>query len=226
MEELKMKTRILCIFLVLISYLFIVGCEVDGDETTGETPHDNDNDNGNDGDSETPVFTLSSLASDDGFDPGSSIPAEFKATNGTQCTGDNNFPKLSWSNPPSGTNSFVLIVDDPDGGDWVHLNLYNIPSTTSSIPRIEDASSSVPKYGLDISTISGGFVGANGWGSSVLGWSGPCPPSGTTHTYYFKLYAMSVSSISAIGNIKRSDFETANSASILDSTEISATSSF
>ncbi len=143
------------------------------------------------------------------------IPSEYKDSRPPQCTGANNFPQLSWSNAPAGTRSFVLIVDDPDGGDWVHLNLYNISSTTTQIPRLLATNGVV-----DLSPY--GKVGTNGWGLS--GWAGPCPPE-PTHNYHFKIYALSVASISALNNTKRADFESANSASILGSAEIVGVSS-
>ena len=128
-------------------------------------------------------FTLTSSASDDGFDPGQAIPGEFKHTLGGQCSGDNNFPKLSWSGVPDGTTGFVLIVDDPDGGDWVHLNLYNIAPDTTEIPKQTGSAGAITSFDSITATL-----GKNSWDNKA--WEGPCPPLGT-HTYYFKLYAMS-----------------------------------
>ena len=44
------------------------------------------------------------------------IPAQYA------CTGSNISPSLAWSEPPAGTQSFALIMDDPDAsvGTWVH----------------------------------------------------------------------------------------------------------
>ena len=51
-------------------------------------------------------------------------------------------PRLAWSEPPGGTKSLALIVDDPDAPDpkapkmtWVHWVLYNLPPTASQLPR-------------------------------------------------------------------------------------------
>ena len=170
------------------------------------------------------AFTLTSSASDGGFNPGSAIANEFKESLSGQCNGSNNFPKLTWSNVPNGTLSFVLIVEDSTN-PWVHLNLYNIASNLTSIGKIT-ASSASPR----VASFSGiGSVGTNSWTGSgaplnTSGWSGPCPPSGT-HTYHFKLYALNVSSISAINNTMRSSFESSNSSRIIASSEITATSS-
>ena len=105
----------------------------------------------------------------DAFLNGQSIPAKYS------CIGTNISPALTWSNPPAGTQSFALIVDDPDApaGTWVHWVLFNIPSTTTSLEE-----------SADMSAVT---VGKNSSGN--MRYDGPCPPSGT-HRYYFKLYAL------------------------------------
>jgi Raf kinase inhibitor-like YbhB/YbcL family protein len=108
------------------------------------------------------------------FTHGELIPAKYT------CDGENISPPLYWSNPPSGTQNYALIVDDPDTptGEWVHWVLYNIPRASSALPE------SVPP---DAELPDGSKHGQNSWGN--LGYGGPCPPSGT-HRYYFKLYAL------------------------------------
>jgi Raf kinase inhibitor-like YbhB/YbcL family protein len=60
----------------------------------------------------------------DAFANGQSIPAKYS------CIGKNISPALAWTEPPAGTQSFALIVDDPDapGRTWVHWVLFNIPA--------------------------------------------------------------------------------------------------
>jgi len=89
------------------------------------------------------------------------------------CDGKDINPPLSIVGVPEGTQTLVLIVDDPDApvGVWDHWVVWNIPAETTSI-----AEDSVP-----------GVQGKNSWGRNDYG--GPCPPSGT-HRYYFKLYAL------------------------------------
>ncbi len=55
------------------------------------------------------------------------------------CDGADVSPALSWSDPPAGTKSFALVVDDPDAPDpraptrtWVHWVLYRIPASATS----------------------------------------------------------------------------------------------
>jgi len=89
-------------------------------------------------------------------------------------------PALAWGEPPAGTQSFALIMDDPDapGGTWVHWVLFNIPASARGLPESIGANSTLP---------DGSMGGNNSWGRT--GYGGPCPPGGT-HRYFFKLYAL------------------------------------
>lgn len=100
------------------------------------------------------------------------------------CEGDDAAPALSWSGAPAGTESFALIVHDPDAPDpakpqrdYVHWVLYDIPGSVTALP--EGALTSVLPAGTR--------VGRNDFGTTEYG--GPCPPIGR-HRYYFELYAL------------------------------------
>jgi Raf kinase inhibitor-like YbhB/YbcL family protein len=101
------------------------------------------------------------------FKDGASIPKKFTAD------GENVNPPLNWENPPEGTKSFSLIVEDPDApnGTWIHWILKNIPSNVNYIERNSNVGEEL----------------LNSW--QKKGWGGPSPPSGT-HRYYFKLFAL------------------------------------
>lgn len=111
------------------------------------------------------AFAISSPS----FAHGQPIPVQFTAD------GANISPRLDISEPPPGTTSFALIVDDPDApmGTWVHWVVWNIPADCRQIPE----------GGLP----AGAVGGRNSWGRN--GYGGPSPPSGT-HRYFFKLYAV------------------------------------
>ena len=102
------------------------------------------------------------------------------------CDGDRTLsPALRIMNPPAGTQSFALIMDDPDipetvkqrlGTDvFVHWVLFNIPAGTREIAECAKV----------------GTAGANTAGANV--YTGPCPPpeyEPTEHRYIFRLLAL------------------------------------
>ncbi|MBA4421272.1 MAG: YbhB/YbcL family Raf kinase inhibitor-like protein [Anaerolinea sp.] len=102
------------------------------------------------------------------------IPARYT------CKGENLSPQLQWADPPDGTASFGLIMDDPDAliGTWVHWVFYNIPGNLKGLPEGVPSVQAKNQYGVN---------GRNSWGKP--GYGGPCPPAGT-HRYFFKLYAL------------------------------------
>ncbi len=108
------------------------------------------------------------------------IPRQFT------CEGSDCSPALAWSGAPAPTQSFALIVDDPDAPDpqapkmtWVHWVLYNLPAATRELAE------GIPAQQLPPGTLEG----VNDW--KRTGYGGPCPPIGR-HRYFFKLYALDV----------------------------------
>lgn len=102
------------------------------------------------------------------------------------CSGQNISPALSWSNAPKGAQSFALLVHDPDaptGSGWWHWIVYNIPATATSLPA--DAGNT-----KNLLLPSGAVQGRTDFGTT--GYGGPCPPPGTPHHYYFRLFALKV----------------------------------
>jgi len=69
----------------------------------------------------------------------------------------------------------AMIADDPDApvGTFVHWVLHDLPP--------------------DVNLLSEGIVGVGTEGVNSFGetgYGGPCPPKGSTHRYFFKLYAL------------------------------------
>ena len=96
------------------------------------------------------------------------------------CIGDNVSPPLAWSNVPTGTKSFALIMYDPEGRGGLgvdHWTAYGIPASTTGFAEGET------------SQISNKHVA--GKGTAGLGhYLGPCTPPGTgLHHYTFTLIA-------------------------------------
>lgn len=109
------------------------------------------------------------------FKYGDVIPSEYS------CMGNDVSPELSWSGIPKGTNSIVLIMDDPDsqGGAFVHWVLFNIPAAAQKLSADVKKSKTLDDFSRQ---------GMNDFGD--IGYGGPCPPSGKYHRYYFRIYAL------------------------------------
>jgi Raf kinase inhibitor-like YbhB/YbcL family protein len=109
------------------------------------------------------------------FEADAAMPAKYA------CDGTDISPALAWIDPPAATQSFALIVDDPDAPNKtvVHWVIYEIPAGARMLPE------GVP---TDAKLHDGSRQGKNDHGK--IGYSGPCPPHGAVHHYFFKLYAL------------------------------------
>lgn len=105
--------------------------------------------------------------------------------NGFGCIGDNESPQLSWKNAPKGTQSFAITMYDPDaptGSGWWHWVVFDIPATTSALPKNFGNTNLnfAPKEAIQSIT----DYGSKGFG-------GPCPPKGHgLHQYIITIYAL------------------------------------
>ncbi|MDO8578099.1 MAG: YbhB/YbcL family Raf kinase inhibitor-like protein [Dehalococcoidales bacterium] len=118
---------------------------------------------------------MSLSISSNAFKDGERIPTKYT------CEGLNVSPPLQWTEPPAGTVSFALIVDDPDApaGTFTHWVLFNIPI---GVRRLDE---SIPRQDrLQI----GALHGKTDYGT--VGYGGPCPPRGPVHHYRFTIYAL------------------------------------
>ncbi|HEY2908518.1 MAG TPA: YbhB/YbcL family Raf kinase inhibitor-like protein [Vicinamibacterales bacterium] len=121
-----------------------------------------------------PPLTLSTTA----FQDGGQIPAKY-----TQA-GDQISPALTWTNTPSGTQTFVLHMHDMEVArnrttdDQVHWLVWNIPGSATGLPE------GVPK-GADLAD------GSHQISASGAMYRGPgAPASGPLHHYTFELFAL------------------------------------
>ncbi len=147
------------------------------------------------------------------FKAGEPIPEDYT------CKGKNISPEIHWKGAPPKTQSFVLIVEDPDAPMqvWTHWLIYNIP---------------IKKGGPDINTyeLTEGYPRDEVGGGGILqglndfrkiGYDGPCPPSGV-HRYYFKLYALD--SLLAVGaGLTKEQLLTAMKGHVLAQTQLVGT---
>jgi Raf kinase inhibitor-like YbhB/YbcL family protein len=99
------------------------------------------------------------------------------------CEGENLSPALAWTGVPVERRSLALICEDPDAprGTYVHWVLYNLSGESVELSRGIPAVPELP---------SGARQGRND--SGEIGYTGPCPPAGKPHRYYFRLYALDI----------------------------------
>lgn len=148
-------------------------------------------------------FTIRSTA----FSDGGQIPRTHS------CDGANLSPPLGWKDTPAGTQSLLLIVDDPDapGGTWTHWIIWNIPGQATTLPQGVPAAAV-----LD----NGALQGKNDFGR--FGYGGPCPPAGKAHRYNFKLFALD-RRLDLKPGASREELEQAGRRHILSQTKLTGT---
>ena len=111
-----------------------------------------------------------SLTSDAGVD-GGTLPTDYT------CDGTGTSPALSWSNAPSGTKEFALMMTTLPGDGTTKWNwvVYSIPATATGLPK---NSSGV------------GITGSGSHGTTMI-FDGPCSQGPGAKLYTFTLYSLS-----------------------------------
>ena len=118
------------------------------------------------------AFTVTSPA----FADGQPVPTSFT------CDGNDASPPIAIADPPEGTKSFAVIMDDPDASKspFTHWLAYDIPADGGALRA------------------TAGKTLKNGFGRT--GYGGPCPPAGRgSHRYYFTVYAVDVAALDVPG---------------------------
>lgn len=148
-------------------------------------------------------LTLSSPA----FDANGVIPVRHTRD------GDNLSPHLTWSGVPAGTQSFVLIIEDPDAPNGVfrHWGAFDIPGGQT---ELREGSGS--KASGDVR------FARNDFGQSR--YDGPEPPRGHgTHHYIFRLAALDVRDLGVPDDTPVEDVWHAARRHMLEETELVGT---
>ena len=116
------------------------------------------------------------------FKDGGTIPSKFTCAAGPTSPS----PAFTWSGAPATTQSYVLIMHDPDpvlGGsatnDVLHWSIYDLPGDAKGLPE-----GVKPGDQADGSKQIKNIAQQNGY-------LGPCPPAGHgDHHYTFELFAL------------------------------------
>jgi Raf kinase inhibitor-like YbhB/YbcL family protein len=113
------------------------------------------------------------------FEDGGVVPDKYTQKAGPMAVS----PELKWSQVPMGTQSFVLLMHDPEPvlqksskTDILHWLAWNIPGTSTGLPEgIQQGE--LPDGTRQVSLRGGGYMG-------------PGAPAGPYHHYTFELYAL------------------------------------
>ena len=122
--------------------------------------------------SDTPKITLTST----------SVTAGQAIADTYSQNGDNKSPQLSWAAGPASTKSYVVVVQDPIAGRPApvqHWIIYDIPADVMTLPEdvAKEVSPGSPKGAMQATA------------GKAIGYRGPKPPAGQTHTYVFQVFA-------------------------------------
>ena len=139
---------------------------------------------GNRGRGGVQILTLSTTAWADG----AQIPVKYSQA------GEEVSPPLTWTAPPDGTQSFVLIAHDLNAAigngtdDLLHWMVWNIPSTATGLPEHVPQGPELPDGSRQISATGPYYRGP------------AAPASGPVHYYVFEIYALDAKlDVAAVG---------------------------
>lgn len=117
-----------------------------------------------------------------GFPDGAVVPTRFTCVAKNHGTS----PRVRWSDVPPGTQSFILIVHDPEAHphqdvmDVTHWMIWNIPGTATGLPEGVPAGETLPDGAHQVRSTP----------TSNPRYFGPCAPPGKNHHYTWSLYAL------------------------------------
>jgi Raf kinase inhibitor-like YbhB/YbcL family protein len=167
-----------------------------------------------------------------------------------QAPGRNVQPAISWSAGPEGTQSYAILMVDPDvptefenfnkegavmAADMPRQNFYHwvlvdIPAGMTSLQAGADTGEKSPK---PIGETPHGVRGVNDYTKFMTadmageygGYDGPCPPwnDERMHNYTFKVYALDVPSLGLSGAFTGADVEKAMEGHVLAQGEVTGT---
>lgn len=111
---------------------------------------------------------------------GAELPVKYSCSNAPAGVS----PHIQWMNVPKGTQSFALLLHDPEPRpqksiiDITHWFIYNIPANATELPE-GVPNGDLPSGAKQIKSVR-----------QFPGYFGPCAPPALVHHYTFELYAL------------------------------------
>jgi Raf kinase inhibitor-like YbhB/YbcL family protein len=119
-----------------------------------------------------------------GFADGAEVPIKYSCS--AQPAGMS--PAMEWKQVPPGTQSFLVLVHDPEPHpgkgltDVTHWLIWNIPGTATGLPEGVAAGATLPDGAHQMKRGNAP--------NSVAGYGGPCAPPGPNHHYTWEVWAL------------------------------------
>ncbi|GAB3907653.1 YbhB/YbcL family Raf kinase inhibitor-like protein [Larkinella knui] len=120
------------------------------------------------------------------FADGGIIPVKFSQAAPGAVPGGGTSPELSWTNVPTGTQSFVLHMHDVDVArnktpdDNLHWLVWNLPGTATSLPEGVPAGAQLADGSYQVNMLTPMYRGPG------------AAASGPLHHYVFEIYALDI----------------------------------
>lgn len=118
------------------------------------------------------------------YEDGGVIPVRYSQAAPGAAPGEGTSPALTWTNPPAGTQSFVLHMEDLEVArnrgteTQVHWLVWNLPGTATGLEEGQPRGAQLPNGAYQISATGQVYRGPG------------APASGPPHHYVFELYAL------------------------------------
>jgi Raf kinase inhibitor-like YbhB/YbcL family protein len=131
-----------------------------------------------------PAATAPMTMTVSGFSDGGQFPVKYSQAAEGVPAGEGVSPAINWTNPPAGTQSFVLHMHDMDlarnktTDDQPHWVVWNIPATATGLPEGTPKGSPRPDGSFQISATGNMYRGPG------------APANGPLHHYVFELFAL------------------------------------
>lgn len=88
------------------------------------------------------------------------------------CDGANTSPSLTWGEPSIEVAEIAVTVTDDQAPGYVHWALTGLESSATALAENE-----IPEWVIEATNSAG-----------TVGYTGPCPPAGETHTYRYTIH--------------------------------------